>query len=97
LVEWYDYYTIEPFGEERGDLRIGTLAALTYNINRGKNSKALGPIDFMPFAEKPEVEMDPVVVAENWKRVKAAIKAKGPTKGHRTTRRQRKGEPNALS
>lgn len=35
------YYDLEPFGELRDDYRIGSVVQMLYNINRGKNQKAL--------------------------------------------------------
>lgn len=46
-LEWQEYYSLEPFGEERADLRAGIIASTIYNVNRGKN-RALKPEDFMP-------------------------------------------------
>lgn len=40
---------MEPFGEERADLRMGILAATIANVNRGKKGKSYKPTDFMPF------------------------------------------------
>lgn len=51
LTEWMAYYQIEPFGEERADLRAGIVAATVANTFRGKNSKAAAPQDFMPFRQ----------------------------------------------
>jgi len=48
LSEWMAYYQIEPFGEERGDLRAAIIASTLANIWRGKNSKSYKPSDFMP-------------------------------------------------
>lgn len=52
LQSWQAYYAIEPWGEERADLRNGMLCALTLNIHRdrrkGEDAKAT---DFMPFSE----------------------------------------------
>lgn len=49
LSEWMAYFEIEPFGEERGDLRMGILAALIANINRDpKRARSFEPKDFMP-------------------------------------------------
>ena len=36
---WMAYDRIEPFGEERADLRIAQLCALIANINRSKKCK----------------------------------------------------------
>jgi len=48
LSEWQAYYSIEPFGEERADLRNAMLCTLVANAMRGKNSKAMTIKDFMP-------------------------------------------------
>lgn len=47
--EWIAYSGIEPWGEDRADLRAGILASLTANINRGKGAKPFRPSDFMPY------------------------------------------------
>lgn len=49
--EWMAYYGIEPWGEDRADLRSGILASITANINRKKNTKPYSPIDFMPYRQ----------------------------------------------
>ncbi|MFA5162089.1 MAG: DUF4035 domain-containing protein [Elusimicrobiales bacterium] len=48
LTEWQAYYGIEPFGEERADLRAGIIAATGANVFRGKGIKPYKPQDFMP-------------------------------------------------
>jgi len=48
LTEWMAYYALEPFGEERGDMRAGIVASTLYNVHRGPKSKAASPEDFMP-------------------------------------------------
>lgn len=56
LVEWMAYAELEPFGEERADLRMATLAALIANIYRDPKQKST-PFeieDFMPKFEKKE-------------------------------------------
>ena len=46
---------IDPFGPERGDLRMGVLASLIANVHRDpKKTGAFKPIDFMPFV--PEAD-----------------------------------------
>lgn len=51
LSEWIAYYELEPWGEERADLRAGIVAATVVNSrprdkrNPGKTYK---PEDFMP-------------------------------------------------
>lgn len=48
FMEWCAYYTIEPWGEERADLRAAIVAATVANGNRGKKQKPYKVEDFMP-------------------------------------------------
>lgn len=45
---WRAYYEVEPWGEERADLRAGIIAHTTYTMRKGKGGKTLSPADFMP-------------------------------------------------
>lgn len=47
LRRWQVYHSLFPFGDERADWRMGTIAAVLHNIHRGKNSEAAKPSDFM--------------------------------------------------
>ena len=51
IVEWILYDSLSPFGDERADYRQAVTSALLVNVNRGKNSKAASPLDFMPFSK----------------------------------------------
>lgn len=42
------YAEVEPFGEERADLRMAIVAHTIYCGNRGKGSPAMTVKDFMP-------------------------------------------------
>ncbi len=53
FAEWQAYYELEPWGEERADLRAGIIASTIANVNRGKGQKAFSPGDFMPEFAKP--------------------------------------------
>jgi hypothetical protein len=48
--EWMAFHDLEPFGEERADLRAGIVASTVANANRDpkKKRKAYKPEDFMP-------------------------------------------------
>jgi hypothetical protein len=48
------FYTIDPFGDQRADLRAGIVAATMSNRWRGKNENPQQPSDFMPFKEQRE-------------------------------------------
>ena len=50
IAEWKAYYSLEPFGEERADLRMGILASLIANVNRDtkKRQDPFVPADFIP-------------------------------------------------
>lgn len=51
FAEWMAYSRLEPWGEERDDLRTGIVASTMANINRGKSRKPYKPTDFMPSFE----------------------------------------------
>jgi len=53
LTEWMVYYQLEPFGEERADLRAGIIGSTIANVNRGKGGKVFTPQDFMPKFARP--------------------------------------------
>lgn len=48
LREWQIYSLIEPFGEERADLRTGIIASILVNLQRKKGTRAYTASDFMP-------------------------------------------------
>lgn len=52
--EWAAYFDVEPWGEERADLRSAIVAATVANVNKGKNRQPFKPADFMPKFEKPK-------------------------------------------
>jgi len=45
------YATLEPFGSMVDDLRAGLAPAMTHNVNRGEEGRAIGPFDFYPWHE----------------------------------------------
>lgn len=47
IAEWMAYYRIEPWGEERGDLRSGVLASIVCNALRGKGDRVRKPQEFV--------------------------------------------------
>ena len=55
FAEWMAYSRLEPWGEDRDDLRMGIVASVIANSNRGKGKKPYKPQDFMPNFE-PEDE-----------------------------------------
>ena len=73
FAEWMAFNSIEPFGEERADVRSAMICCLLANINRGKGKKAYKISDFMlDFGRKKTDQQD-------WREMKAifghAIKA----------------------
>lgn len=55
FAEWLAYSRVDPWGEDRDDLRMGIMASVIANSNRGKGKKPYKPQDFMPNFE-PEDE-----------------------------------------
>ena len=48
FAEWYEFYRLDPWGEERADWRAGMIASVLANVNRGKKGRTFKPEDFMP-------------------------------------------------
>ncbi len=48
FTEWYEYYKLDPWGEERSDWRSGEICATVANVNRSKKSRTYKAADFMP-------------------------------------------------
>ena len=69
--EWQLYDQMFPFGDEREDWRMGTVAALIFNANRGKQ-KSRGAHEFM--LKPPQTQKQKEVG------LKAALKKAGKTK-----------------
>ena len=52
--EWQVFAALEPFGEERADLRAGIVASVIANcLARGRGKPAFKPRDFMPRFKEP--------------------------------------------
>ena len=59
FAEWLAFYSLEPFGEERGDLRMGILASLYANAHRDtRKAKTYEPKDFIPTFNEPAQSME---------------------------------------
>ena len=48
LTEWQAYYGLEPFGEDRADLRAGIVASTVANVYRKSGTQPYKAQDFMP-------------------------------------------------
>jgi hypothetical protein len=57
LSEAIAYYELNPWGEDRADLRMAVGWSLIANINRNTAAKSTPfvPTDFMPYAERKRV------------------------------------------
>lgn len=49
--QWLAYYSIDPWSQERADLRVAQLTAMFANVNAKKEAAASRPVDFMPWSE----------------------------------------------
>jgi hypothetical protein len=52
-------YARDPWGPFRTELAAGVVASTIANVNRGKDTEAFRPLDFMPFSQPdkaPEAE-----------------------------------------
>ena len=60
LAEWQAFDRIEPFGEQRADLRSAIVAATVASSGTNRPKRAPKVADFLPFADKPA----PVLLAD---------------------------------
>jgi hypothetical protein len=68
--EWPQFAAIRPFGAIMEGLYHGTVAALLYNANRGKDADARHPEDFFPHLKQPERAPTPEEAAHEAKRLR---------------------------
>jgi hypothetical protein len=56
LGEWMAFWQIEPWGDERADLRTAINTAVLANVNRDSKRRPnpFTPKDFMPYYREPE-------------------------------------------
>lgn len=82
FAEWVAYYGLEPFGEERADLRMAVVASLIANANRDpkKRKRPFEPRDFMPQFGQETPEPSPEMMLEKVKLLNAMFG--GTTRGH---------------
>ena len=83
FVEWQAYYGLEPFGEERADLRAGIVSATVANAAGGRGKgRAAKPTDFMVDFSKargaPGGSIDREAVARQVRMTFAGVR---PTRG----------------
>ena len=55
MAYWKAYYQLEPFGADRDNFHSAQIAALIFNVNRGKTQKAVGVEQFM-YRDKESAE-----------------------------------------
>ena len=76
FMGWVTYSEVEPFGEERADLRAGIIASIIANVNRDpKKGKAYQPTDFMPKFGKVGKAGKPLTSVDEWKKFRNQMKA----------------------
>lgn len=87
LHAWMAYYELEPFGEQRDDLRMAQLLALTANVNRDpkKRHKPYTAMDFMPDFEEA-ADRKPRTPETVWQDLKRKVKlTMGKLRGSKKT------------
>lgn len=62
LTDWQAYAAIEPFGEERADMRSALIASVLANVHRDpkKRPQPFTIDDFMLFTEERELTQDEI-------------------------------------
>jgi hypothetical protein len=59
LAEWMAFAELEPFGEERADLRSAIVASTMANAWRGKRQRAFTAEDCMPRFDRSDAVLSP--------------------------------------
>ena len=62
LTEWAAFYRIDPWGDQRADLRQAIAASAAVNIHMPKG-KSVNPEQFMPYVPKREQTAEEMVQA----------------------------------
>lgn len=79
FVEWAVYGRLDPFGEERADLRAALITAKIHNVNVTKKSDLASPADFMPnfgaATGKPPKSRRRPMDEEAWKEFRGSMEA----------------------
>lgn len=81
LLSWREYYAIDPWGEERADVRAAQICSILANANRDpkRHPKPYTVKDFMPDFGGGRVEgkgsRKPLTDPEQWARFKAGLKS----------------------
>lgn len=80
FTEWQAYWQLEPWGEDRADLRTGIVASTLANIHRSRDSEAFTPRDFMPTFDlvPPPVDQDDLI-AQHQQLLEGLTRAVGGT------------------
>lgn len=73
LMDWFAYYAVEPWGEERADLRIGILSAMVANAFGAKAK----PEDFLLADRMPKPKQDVKADMERMAATLLAMKTAG--------------------
>jgi hypothetical protein len=82
FAEWIAYIELEPFGEERGDLRSAIIASTIANAFRKKGARLFKPEDFMPDFDGSR-RTAKRLNAKNWRTQRAGLKAMLQAMGNR--------------
>lgn len=75
LATWMEYYSLEPFGPKRDDLRAGLIASWIVNTNIDPSkTEPRAPDSFFVYGDDKK-EKDKKVTPKQWKKSKAELKA----------------------
>jgi len=80
FAEWMAYYSLEPWGEERADLRAGIIASTIANRHRDpkREKEAYKPQDFMPLLQRPSAaDTLTASIKQGFAKFKKQVKARG--------------------
>jgi hypothetical protein len=56
--EWASFYEMDPWGDQRSDIRTGIICSTYANTQRSKNTPAFKPQDFMLFIPRDNFQIE---------------------------------------
>ena len=90
FASWLAYYRLDPWGEDRGDLRAGIVASTIANVHAGRRGKPFTARDFMPEYGKAAASKKP----QTWQEMHATMARFGEAHNARIAGRAKVKVPN---
>lgn len=79
LRKWEVFYSIDPFGDQRADMRMAMIVSKIHNVNCTKRAHMLKPTQCMPYLDRDSSEPDEDKMKRVCQYMAARLSAPAPT------------------